>query len=400
MTMAIRLGDGQHPQGDVLKSPYQVDGENCPNHAEAGEHILEFLRHRGVKDVVEPHKAEVPLAHQGGGAEEDKAEHHNVPQRRPNAGKGVDDQGAADRIRAKDTGDADDQAADGAENEGVQKDLGDAGKALLHRVVHRCGGVDDRGGALSGFVGVKSPGDALLHGDNHTAHSAACHRPQAEGAGENIPKDLGNLINIKEDDDQAPQDIARGHQRHQPLGHMGQAFEAAQGDNEDQHHQRQTGGGMGDTKVFHHNAANGVGLDEVAADNLEHHKAGAEHRHPFGVEAVLDVVHRAAYILALFVLLAVEHTQNDLAVLGGHPQQGHHPHPEDGPHSPGDDRRGDPDDVAAAHAGGHRRAEGLEGGDGPRLLGILLLAEHRFQQCRLDDVREFADLDCAGEGGV
>ena len=58
---------GEKSQGYILDDPYQFDLRQCSDDAEAWEHVLEFIGHLCAEYVVQAHKTEVPLAHQGGG---------------------------------------------------------------------------------------------------------------------------------------------------------------------------------------------------------------------------------------------------------------------------------------------------------------------------------------------
>ena len=161
---------------------------------------------------------------------------------------------------------------------------------------------------------------------------------------------------------------------------MGQAMQPAQGHHKDQNHQHDAGDQGGHAKALAHDTADGVGLDEVAADDLDHDKQRAEYRQPGGMQPLFDVIHGTAHPSALLVALPIQQAQHDLTVFGGHPYKGGHPHPEDGTQPPGHNRGGNTYDVAAAHAGGHRGAQSLEGGDAAGILLPALFPPDRFPQ--------------------
>lgn len=92
---------------------------------------------------------------------------------------------------------------------------------------------------------------------------------------------------------------------------------------------------MGDLKVIVHDTADGIGLDEIAADNLGDHENGAENSQPWGVKPLFDVIHRAAYVGAVFVLFAIHQTQDNFTVLGCHAHESGNPHPENCPQAAG-----------------------------------------------------------------
>ena len=181
---------------------------------------------------------------------------------------------------------------------------------------------------------------------------------------------------------------------------MGQAMQAAQGHNEDQGHQHDAGNEGCNAEALIHHAADGVGLDEVAADDLGNHEQRAQHRQPGGVQALFDVIHGAAHPLALLVAFTIQKAQHDLAVFGGHAHEGGHPHPEDGAQAAGHHRGGYAHDVAAAHAGGQGGAQRLEGGDAAGILLAVLFAPDGLPQGFLDDVAEVAHLHRPGHDGI
>src|SRR5690606_8084465 len=87
-------------------------------------------------------------------------------------------------------------------------------------------------------------------------------------------------------------------------------------------------------------------------------------------DAVPEVVHGAAALLAGGVGAAEPHTEEGLAVLGGHADHAGEPHPEDGSGTAQGDGGGDTGDVADAHGRGEGGGEGLVMGDVAFGLGV------------------------------
>ena len=86
---------------------------------------------------------------------------------------------------------------------------------------------------------------------------------------------------------------------------------------------------------------------------------------PFPVlpQAVLNVIHGAAYPVSVLVPLPELHRQKHLGILGGHTNQGCHPQPKQCTRSAQGNRRGDSGDVSGANRTGQRRRNRLKRGD-------------------------------------
>src|SRR5690606_12080649 len=82
-------------------------------------------------------------------------------------------------------------------------------------------------------------------------------------------------------------------------------------------------------------------------------------------EPVLDVVHGAAHVLALFVRFAKVNRADRFRVLCGHAQQGAAPHPEQGTRPAEANGRGNAGDIAGADGGGQGSHQGVKGRDLP-----------------------------------
>lgn len=183
---------------------------------------------------------------------------------------------------------------------------------------------------------------------------------------------------------------------------MCQSPEASGGDCENQDDQHKAGDELRHMKMILHDTADRVRLDEITADDLDDHEDGTEGREDRGVEAVPNVVHRTSCVVSIFILHAVEKTEDDFAVFRGHTDESRHPHPEDRAETAGEHRSGDTDDVSTADAGRDRGAECLERGDGAVVTafsGCLFLLPW-LQQRLPHDVWEAPDLDETAEHSV
>ena len=95
---------------------------------------------------------------------------------------------------------------------------------------------------------------------------------------------------------------------------------------------------------------------------------------PVLAEAVLDVVHGAAYPVALVVALAEVYGQGDLSELGAHSEQGGYPHPEDRAGAAEGDSAGNAGDISGADRRRKGGTHGLEGSYAA-LAGFLLVED-------------------------
>ena len=111
---------------------------------------------------------------------------------------------------------------------------------------------------------------------------------------------------------------------------------------------------------------------------------------PVLAQAVLDVVHGAAYPVAQDIALPVFHRQQHLGVLGGHTQQGGHPQPEDRSRAAQGDGGGDTGDVAGAYGSRQGGGQGLEGGN---LAGLGLLFFEHLAYGVLHGIAELPELE-------
>ena len=208
---------------------------------------------------------------------------------------------------------------------------------------------------------------------------------------ENGVEDVRQLRDVEQDDDDADDDVENGHGRHQVHGDVRQAFQAAQGDGQEQDDENRACQVRRHAVVGVHDAGNGVGLDQVGAHHLDAHEDRDDDAQPGHLQAVADVVHGAGEQIAFLVAAAVQLGQDDFAIFQGFAEEGGNPHPEDGAHAAGDDGRGDADDVAAAHVAGQGDHHGLKGGNGAVAL-VDLAGLEGVDQGRFHDELKVTDL--------
>ena len=261
----------------------------------------------------------------------------------------------------------------------------------------------DGGRAQARLVGKNAPGHALAHGHHDAvAGGAAPHRPQAERPGQDVGKGPGHLVDAQNDQSQTRQNVKGRHKGDQVGGDLSDALDAPQ--HHHRHHggqhqtHRQTHGGrtLGPGEA-HHRTGDLAALGDVAdAEAGQHPQNGKQHRQPFPVfaQTVFNVVHGAAVVHPVFVLVAEPDGQSDLGVFGAHAQKSGYPHPEHRPRAADEDGAGDAGDVAGAHGAGQRGAHRLEG---RQILPVVRprrpeQSSHRVAQ----DIPEPAHLDAPG----
>ena len=306
-------------------------------------------------------------------------------------------------------GGQDDQCREGADHNGVCKDLKHAPHALLDGFFHIGGGIDHDGRAKAGLVGerapLEAPGQALA--DAVAQRAAACGL-QVERAPEDGPECRRDVARVEHHDDDSTHDVEQCHEGHQFFGDSGHPLEAAQHDEGRDHHQRHARDEVGRVERGVHVARDGIDLAHVAdAERCQNAETGKQHRQHLAqrfaaflcAQAVGQVVHGTAGPLAFFIFAAVVHAQHVFRKAGHHTQNGHDPHPEDGARPARDDGRGHTHDVAGANGARQRRAHALELADGHVLFagvgGDLLVGKHRANGVP-HPVAHPAELEAAG----
>ena len=77
-----QVWNGQEAKSNVLNRPDHIAFQGSAEDAEAREDILELFSDRAPKHIVQSHKAEIPLTHQGGCGEQQETGRKHIPHRR------------------------------------------------------------------------------------------------------------------------------------------------------------------------------------------------------------------------------------------------------------------------------------------------------------------------------
>ena len=256
----------------------------------------------------------------------------------------------------------------------------------MHSGVVIRSGMGDRSGAKTGLVGEHAASDASLDsGGDGYAGNAADNCGGGEGAHEDAAEHVAYVAYVCKEDYQCGDDVDHRHEGDQLFSDLAYALEAAQ-----QHHCAERRHYDADYEVSSVDVDGGEGVDG-AGDRGNYgvdlgHVAYAEGRKhseqckqraqpdPFLAEAVLDVVHGAAYPVALVVALAEVYGQGDLSELSAHSEQGGYPHPENRAGAAEGDSAGNAGDISGADRRRKGGTHGLEGSYGA-LAGFLLVED-------------------------
>ncbi len=190
------------------------------------------------------------------------------------------------------------------------------------------------------------------------------------------------MADVGKDHDQSRNNIDNRHDRNDLLRHGADALDAAEedqcnndchNDTDDQIAERELRSRKGD-HVCTDVAAKGIdsGADALAdglylrgvADTergkrAENAEEDAQPAKAFP-KAVLDIVHRAAYPVALIVAFAILNGKRNLGEFRAHAEQGGKPHPEDGTRTADHDSAGDAGDIAGADSSCQSGGESLK----------------------------------------
>ena len=259
----------------------------------------------------------------------------------------------------------------------------------------------DGSGTQTGLVGEDAAGEALTHGDHDgVAKDTAAHSLKAECGSEDGAESSGDVRGAQDDDADTGGHVEHGHEGNQERGDLADALGTAQNHDADDDGQQHAGELRLQAEQAVHGAGDLAGLSDVAdteggqtAQNGEDDSQGL----PALAQTVLDVVHGAALIDTLGVLLAELHGQDDLGVLGAHTEESGDPHPEHGAGAAHEDGAGDAGDVAGADGTGQSGTDCLEGAQ--VFAGVIFLLGEQGTQSVLHDEAEPADLDPAGAEG-
>ena len=281
-----------------------------------------------------------------------------------------------------------DQRGHGADNGGVGKYLEDAVEALLYGARGLRSGVGHRRGAKAGLVGEYAAGYAALHGlDDADAQRAAHYRRGVKRAHHDLTDDFGEVADVDKDKHEGGYDVDHCHYGDQLLGDLAYALDAADVGNEayDSHYDTgyqsdgaflTDGSGSNGGNSGSDRGSDGVHLGDVAdaeGANAAQHSEHAAQPCPLLAKAVPDVVHGAAYPVALIVLFTILGGESDLGELGCHAQESGNFHPEHRAGAAEGDSAGNAYDVTCAYRCGEGRGDRLHRSYGA-LLGFYLLA--------------------------
>ena len=228
--------------------------------------------------------------------------------------------------------------------------------------------VRDGGRAQARLVGEHSPGDAEPNGGgDRRAGEAARRRGGGEGVGEDQPERRGHVRDVDQDDDDGGADVEHHHGRHESARDFADAPNAADDDDAHQRGHDEARQPRGDGEAVRQRGRHRVDLHGVA-DAERRHRAEyrerqtqplAEFRGEFA-NAVAQVIHRSADMLAGLVHLPIGDRAHRFRVLRGHTEQRDQPHVEDRARAAERDRRRDARDISGADGGRERRHQRVE----------------------------------------
>ncbi|MNE07986.1 hypothetical protein D3C80_1006280 [compost metagenome] len=250
---------------------------------------------------------------------------------------------------------------------------------------HGSHGGDVRRTAQAGFVGEHT---TLHTHDDGAAQQAAKRRVEAEGALEDGFQHGWHVLDLGADHVQGHADVGQGLDRYQQVRNRGDTL-----DTTDEHQAEQ--GGQGDAGVLRFEAesvlqrvGHGVGLQAVEGEAVGHQQQDREHHcHPAQLQAVLDVVGRAATVQAVAVAPLVDLGQGALEKAAGHAHQRGYPHPEHRARAAEGHGDADTGDVTGTDTAGQAQHQRLERAQlaGLAAQGFLEDAEHVAEMAELDE---------------
>ena len=240
------------------------------------------------------------------------------------------------------------QRRTGADDKGVEEHAERLHHALCDRVLNVCHGGHVRGAAQACFVGEYATFDAH---HNRAADQAAKHRVHAEGTFDDVAEHGWHLVKLQHDHVQGHGDVGEGFDRHQQVGHRGDAFDTA-----DEHQAQQHGDGkpgvvdLEPERVLQR-VRHGVGLQAHEGKSEGDQQQNChQFTHPRFAQPVLHIEGRTAAQLAFGIAAFVQLAQRAFDQAAGHADQRGHPHPEHGAGAAEGHGNADAGDVARAHA--------------------------------------------------
>ena len=297
----------------------------------------------------------------------------------------------------------DSQGRQGADDNGIGKDLKNAVQALLDWTLGISRRVGNGCRTEAGFVGecasAQTPDDRLLE---RNATSCAAERLGCKRCGKNLAESRANIAGMAENHDQREDDVQNAHNWDKFFRHGADALDAAEKDYTDQRGNHNAEHEVQQLPLLFRCRDKGVdGVVQGANDGVDlRHVADAEGGDgrkdaeqnadplPMLAEAVFDVVHRAADPVTLRVALTVLDRQCNLGIFDHHTEQRRQPQPEHCAVAAERDGLRGADNIAGADRRGQCRCDGLQGRD--RACACLLLLEHLSDRVfhRIAEARE------------
>ena len=268
----------------------------------------------------------------------------------------------------------DSQGRQGADDNGIGKDLKNAVQALLDWTLGISRRVGNGCRTEAGFVGecasAQTPDNRLLE---RNATSCAAERLGCKRCGKNLAESRANIAGMAENHGQREDDVQNAHNWDKFFRHGADALDAAEKDYADQRGNHNAEHEVQQLPLLFRCRDKGVdGVVQGANDGVDlRHVANAEGGDccedteqdadplPALAETVLDVVHRTADPVAPRVALTVLDREKNFGVLDHHAQQSCQPEPEDGAVAAEGDGLRRADDVARADRSGQRRCHRL-----------------------------------------
>ena len=239
----------------------------------------------------------------------------------------------------------------------------------------------------TGFVREQAPAQAL---SQCRAHAAADGLLETEGIGDDGADHAGQFADVHHDHQQRQQDVAEGHHRHDDVGHLGDAVDAAVDDQAGADGQDSTGPDAFDAQTVERGAGHGVALEGVEAEGERGDQA---HRVDTGQPSVVtqpeqDGARRSAAEGAVFFAALVQLRQRAFDQAGRHADRGDGPHPEHRARAAERDRDRDTGDVATADTPADRHQQRLARGDRIRVGRFVLARQHPEHAHEIADLHE------------
>ena len=419
-----QVGDGHESIESVSQIPRVGKGHRGADDREEYEHYLIGYAGLGSEEILEAAGSVEAPGKNRGQREERQAQSQDygsyASAENGAEGRGYDGSAAAgspgDLVSAGAVAAEHCQSGERADNDGIHEYLEYSEEALLYRVGLAGSSVSHRSGAETGLVGEAAAGYALGDGGrNGYSERSAQSSLSIEGALEDHAEYCADVADVGEDHDQSGYDVYAGHYGDDPLRYLTDTLDASEEHQRyddcnkysyDKVAERERIAREGDHRTLDVAAeridrgadalAYGLDLGSVSDTERSQESEDAEQNTQPAealAQTVLDVVHRAAYPVALVVALTVVDRQRNFRELGAHSYKRGDPHPEDCAGTAYYDSSGDAGDVAGTDRCSQSGGESLERCNFA-LAGLLLL-EH-LSYGVLHGVAELAELQELG----